>query len=55
MQRQMTERTQNLNIMGDSVNKLEEASANFAESASKYVQQTKRNLVMGAVKGKFGM
>lgn len=55
MQRQMQERTQNLNILGDSVNNLEETSSKWADEAGKYVQKTKRNLVMGAVKGRFGL
>jgi syntaxin-binding protein 5 len=55
MQRQMQERTQNLNLLGDSVNQLGEASSKWAEDASKYVSKTKSNLVMGAVKGKLGI
>jgi syntaxin-binding protein 5 len=55
MQRQMQERTQNMNLLGDSVNNLEETSAKWADDASKYVSKTKKNLVMGAVKGKFGL
>jgi syntaxin-binding protein 5 len=55
MQRQITERTEKLGTLSDNVSKLEETSASWAEEASKYVQKTKRNLVMGAVKGKFGI
>jgi syntaxin-binding protein 5 len=55
MQRQVQERTERLNILGDSVNKLEDASSSWATEASKYVQKTKKNIVMGAVKGKFGL
>lgn len=55
MQRQITERTEKLGTLSDNVSKLEDTSAAWAESASKYVQKTKRNLVMGAVKGKLGV
>ena len=55
MQKTMQERTQNMNLLGDSVNQLGETSSKWAEDASKYVNKTKKNLVMGAVKGKFGL
>lgn len=55
MQRTVAERTQNLNLLGDSVNNLEQQSSKWAEDASKYVAKQKRNLVLGAVKGKFGI
>lgn len=47
MQNQLNERTQNLNIMGDSVNKLEESSASWADQAGKFVADQKRNMVLG--------
>jgi WD40 repeat protein len=50
MQNQLNERTKNLNLMGDSVNKLEESSASWADQASKYVASQKRNMMFG---GKF--
>ena len=55
MQRTMQERTQNMNLLGDSVNQLGETSSKWADDASKFVNKTKKNLVMGAVKGKFGL
>jgi syntaxin-binding protein 5 len=55
MQRQITERTERLGNLSESVDKLGETSAGWADEASKYVQKTKRNLVMGAVKSKFGV
>jgi syntaxin-binding protein 5 len=55
MQRQITERTERLGTLTDNVNKLEETSAQWAEQASSYVAKTKRNLIMGAVKGKMGL
>ncbi|KAF2399853.1 snare-dependent exocytosis protein [Trichodelitschia bisporula] len=55
MQRQINERTERLNIMGDSVDRLEQASTNWADDVSKYVQKQKKNAIMGVVKGRFGM
>jgi syntaxin-binding protein 5 len=55
MQRQITERTEKLGSLSDNVGKLEDASSSWAEEASKYVKKTKQNLVMGAVKSKFGI
>jgi len=53
MQNQINQRTQNLNLMGDSVNRLEESSASWADQANKFVASQKRNMVFGAVKSKF--
>jgi syntaxin-binding protein 5 len=55
MQRQIQERTERLGTLSDSVSKLEDTSASWANEASKFVERTKRNLVMGAVKSKFGI
>jgi syntaxin-binding protein 5 len=55
MQRTVAERTQNLNLLGDSVNNLEQTSSKWADDAGKFVAKQKRNLVMGAVKGKLGI
>jgi syntaxin-binding protein 5 len=55
MQRQIQERTENLGTLSDGVSKLEDASQTWATEASKFVQRQKRNLVMGAVKGKLGI
>lgn len=55
MQRQVQERTEKLGTLSDGVNKLEDASQSWATEASKFVSRTKRNLVMGAVKGKLGI
>jgi len=55
MQRQITERTEKLGTLQDGVDRLEDASASWATEASKYVAKTKRNLIMGAVKGKMGL
>lgn len=55
MQRQMQERTQNLNLMGDSMQNLQENSQGWADDVSKFVGKQKRNLVMGAAKSRFGI
>lgn len=55
MQRQMSERTEKLGLMGDSMNRLEGNSSGWADDVNKFVAKQKRNLVMGAVKGKFGL
>lgn len=47
MQRQVQERTEKLNVMGDSMDKLEENSSNWANDVSKYVNQQKRKVVLG--------
>lgn len=47
MQRQINERTQNLGIMGDNMDRLESNSAGWADDVSKFVSKQKKNLVMG--------
>lgn len=47
MQRQMQERTQNLNIMSDSMDKVEENSSTWADDVNKYVSKQKKKAVMG--------
>lgn len=47
MQRQMQERTQNLNIMGDSMDHVEESSSSWADDVNKYVSKQKKKAVMG--------
>lgn len=51
----MSERTANLNLMGDRMDNLEANSAGWADDVSKYVSRQKKNLIMGAVKGKLGL
>jgi syntaxin-binding protein 5 len=55
MQRQITERTEKLGNLSESVDQLGESSASWANDASKFVQKQKKNLVMGVVKSKFGL
>ena len=52
--RQMNERTERLNIMGDSMNSVEQNSAGWAKDVNKYVNKQKKSMVMGVVKSKFG-
>ncbi|KAF2868951.1 lethal giant larvae like, C-terminal-domain-containing protein [Massariosphaeria phaeospora] len=52
--RQLNERTEKLNIAGDSMQNLQQNSAGWADDVSKYVTKQKRGMVMGAVKSKFG-
>ncbi|KAF2466503.1 uncharacterized protein BDR25DRAFT_345436 [Lindgomyces ingoldianus] len=52
--RTLNERTEKLNIVGDSMNNLEQNSAGWADDVNKFVQKQKRGLVMGAMKSKFG-
>lgn len=47
MSRQIQERTEKLNIMGDSMDKLGETSANFADDVGKYVNQQKKKAMLG--------
>ncbi|KAF2864196.1 putative snare-dependent exocytosis protein [Piedraia hortae CBS 480.64] len=54
MQRQVTERTQNLNLMGDTMSDMEEASATWAKDVNKFVNQQKKKAVTGMIKSKFG-
>jgi syntaxin-binding protein 5 len=54
MTRQMQERTEKLNVMGDSVDRLESNSSGWAEDVNKFVGKQKKNLMMGAVKRGLG-
>jgi hypothetical protein len=51
--RQLNERTEKLNIMGDSMDNLQVQSQGWADDVNKFVGRQKRNVIMGAVKGKF--
>ena len=55
MQRQMTERTEKLGMMGDSMQNLQENSSAWAGDVGKFVQRQKRNAVTGIIKSKFGL
>lgn len=47
MSRQVQERTERLNLMGDTMDRLEENSSSFANDVSKYVQSQKRKMFLG--------
>jgi syntaxin-binding protein 5 len=48
MQRQISERTEKLGMAGDSMERLGEHSAGWADDVGKFVQRQKRNAVMGS-------
>ena len=47
MQRQVQERTERLNLVGDSMDKLEENSMSWTDDVSKYVGKQKKKAVLG--------
>ena len=47
MQRQIQERTEKLNVMGDNMQNLENNSAGWASDVSSYVNKQKRGVVTG--------
>ncbi|KAJ6105830.1 hypothetical protein N7512_009347 [Penicillium capsulatum] len=47
MSRQVQERTERLGIAGDTMDRLEENSSNFADDVGKYVQNQKKKAVLG--------
>jgi len=51
LSRQITERTEKLNIMGDSVNNLQQSSSGWADDVGKYVKKQQRSLLLGGLKG----
>ncbi|KAI9772773.1 MAG: hypothetical protein M1839_002318 [Geoglossum umbratile] len=53
MQRQLSERTEKLNTVGDSMGKLEEHSSGFADEVGKFVSSQKKKVLLGSIKGKW--
>lgn len=53
MTRQLNERTDKLNLMGDSMERVQENSAGWADDASKWASKQKRNIVLKGITGKF--
>lgn len=47
MQQQVQQRTERLNIMGDSMDRLEEASSGWAEDVNKFVSNQKKQAMLG--------
>jgi hypothetical protein len=48
MQRQLNERTEKLNTVGDSMGKLEEHSSGFADEVGKFVSSQKKKVLLGS-------
>jgi len=55
MQRQVQERTEQLGLTGDSMDRLEENSGEWANDVSKYVSTQKRKAVFGLLGSKLGL
>lgn len=53
MARNMRERTEKLSFTTDTMDRLEESSASFAEDVSKYVNQQKKKAILGGITGKW--
>ncbi|KAA8566722.1 hypothetical protein EYC84_009253 [Monilinia fructicola] len=53
MTRQLNERTEKLNIMGDNMDKVQENSAGWADDVSKYVNKQKRGMLLSGITGKW--
>jgi hypothetical protein len=51
--RQLNERTEKLNMMGDNMDNLSEQSAGWADDVNKFMGRQKRNIVLGGLKSKF--
>lgn len=53
MMKGVQERTEKLNIVGDSMDNLGEHSASLADDVSKFVNQQKKKVLLGGIAGKF--
>lgn len=53
MTRQLNERTEKLNLMGDSMERVQENSEGWVGDVNKFVSKQKRNLVLGGITGKW--
>lgn len=51
--RQLNERTEKLNMMGDGMENLQQQSQGWADDVNKFMNKQKRNVVMGGLKSKF--
>ncbi|RKF72329.1 Lethal giant larvae protein-like protein SRO77 [Golovinomyces cichoracearum] len=52
MARQINERTEKLDIVGDSMNKIQENSQSWADDINKFVKKQKKSVILGAVTSK---
>ena len=53
LSRQINERTEKLNIMGDSMDTLQNQSQGWADDVNKFVSKQKKNILFGGLKSKF--
>lgn len=53
LSRQLAERTEKLNIMGDSMDNLQQQSQGWSDDVNKFMSKQKRNIVLGGLKSKF--
>ena len=53
LQRQINERTERLNLMGDNMENLNDNSQGWADDVNKFIGKQKRNVVLGGLKSKF--
>lgn len=53
LSRQLNERTERLNIMGDSMDQLQDQTQGWADDVDKAVKRQQRNMFLGGVKSKF--
>jgi len=53
MTRQLNERTEKLNIMGDSMDNLQNSSKGWSDDVNKMVKKQKRGLLLGGLTGKW--
>ncbi|KYK60773.1 SNARE-dependent exocytosis protein [Drechmeria coniospora] len=53
LSRQLNERTEKLNSIGDGMDNLQQQSQGWADDVNKYISKQKRNLVVGSLKSKF--
>lgn len=54
MQRQLTERTENLGLAGDNMDRAAEASSSWSDDVSKFVAKQKRQAALGYIGSRFG-
>lgn len=50
LSRQLNERTEKLNIMGDSMDNLQQSSSNWADDVNKYINKQKKSMLLGGIK-----
>ncbi|RDA87369.1 hypothetical protein CP532_6984 [Ophiocordyceps camponoti-leonardi (nom. inval.)] len=53
LSRQLNERTEKLNMMGDGMDNLQQQSQGWADDVNKFMSKQKRNVVLGGLKSKF--